>query len=118
MAINISTYSAMAEKSWENFMRENCGYERISTFYSDFTIADHCGGVNAIKDTFNRSKQWLSNVKMWTELVMVLNHKIWYWYGKNNELAEVYNELWETAANMAVETFKGDDLSYYYSTTD
>jgi hypothetical protein len=115
---NILQVAAAHESAWGKFMRENCGYERISTFYSDFTIADYCGGVNAIKDTFNRSKQWLSNVKMWTELVMVLNHKIWYWYGKNNELAEVYNELWETAANMAVETFKGDDLSYYYSTTD
>ena len=48
-----------------------------STFWMDFSIADRFG-LNAIQDTFNRAfGEWKSNYKMLTELVGVLNHKIW-----------------------------------------
>ena len=114
----ILNIAAGAEKGWEHFMHENCGYNRITTFFSDFTIADLCGGEQAVLDTFNRSKHWISDVKYWTELVMVLNHKIWFWYGVNNGLANMYDELCRTAATMAEENFKGADLNYYFRTID
>lgn len=93
-------------------------YECTTTFWTDFSIADMFG-VNAIKDTFDRAfKEWKNDYKYLTELVMVLNHKIWQWYERNEVIAEVYNELWEKADAYACENLKGKELSYFYSTTD
>ena len=49
---------------------ELTGYKPITTFYTDFSIADKFG-VTAIKDTYNLAFEgWKSNVKYITELVM------------------------------------------------
>lgn len=43
----------------------------------DFTIADMCGR-RAIHDTFKRAfEEWKDNYEYLTELVMVLNWKVW-----------------------------------------
>ncbi len=89
-----------------------------TTFPSDFSIADKFG-VNAIKDTFNRAfGEWKGHYKYLTHLVIALNHKIFDWYGKNDTYAKLYNELWEKADAYACENLKGDELSYFYRTTD
>lgn len=55
--------------------------EFSTTFWDDFSIAD-AFGVGAIKDTYNRAfKEWKSDYRYLTDLVIVLNHKCWYWYG-------------------------------------
>lgn len=95
-----------------------CGYKQITTFFQDFSIADNFG-INAIKDTYKRAfNEWKSNYKYLTELVMVLNWKIWEHNEKNEEYAKVYNELWEKTDAYACENLKGEELSYFYSTTD
>ena len=94
------------------------GYKPISTFYEDFSIADNFG-VKAIKDTYNRAfNEWKDDYKMLTELVMVLNWKIWRWHEYNKEFAQLYNELWETIDNYACENLKGEELAYFYKITD
>ena len=94
------------------------GYEPKTTFWSDFDIADHFGR-NAIRDTFNRAfAGWKDNVVYLTELVMVLNWKLWQHYESRPELGEVYSDLYETASLYAEEHLTGEDLSYYYRTTD
>lgn len=95
------------------------GYETITTFWQDFTIADMFG-INAVKDTYKKAmKEWKDNYKYLTELVMILNWKIWQHYEKGHEqLAEVYNDLWMEANEYAVENLKGDELIYFYNTTD
>ena len=95
------------------------GYKFVSTFPSDFTIADKFG-ENAIRDTFNRAfNEWKSNYVYLTELVISLNWKIWEHYEKGNqEIAKVYNELWEQADNFACENLKGEELSFFYNVTD
>jgi hypothetical protein len=94
------------------------GYETKTTFYQDFSIADRFG-IGAIRDTFNRAfNEWKGNYVYLTELVMVLNWKIWDWYERNENIARVYNELWEMADNYAVENLTGEELSYFYNTTD
>lgn len=99
-------------------IEEMTGYHPISTFYEDFSIADRFG-VSAIRDTFNRAfESWKTDYKMLTELVMVLNWKIFRWYKRNDKLAMVYNELWEKADIYATENLKGEELSYFYRTTD
>jgi len=89
-----------------------------TTFYSDFTIADKFWN-EAIKDTFKRCHEWRKdNIEYYTELVIALNGKIFEWYGKNDERARLYNDLWEKADAYACENFKWDDLDYYYRVTD
>lgn len=93
-------------------------YECKTTFWMDFTIAEHFG-PKAVRDTYRRAfKDWKNDVVYLTELVMVLNHKIWQWHELNEPLARLYNDLWEKAATYASENLKGEDLSYYYRITD
>lgn len=95
------------------------GYETITTFWQDFSIADHFG-VAAIKDTFNRAfNEWKNDYKYLTELVMVLNWKIWEHYKMNNNTcASVYNELWQKADEYACENLHGDEAAYFFRVTD
>ena len=95
------------------------GYEMTTTFWEDFSIADHFG-VDAIKDTFHRAfNEWKSDYIYLTELVIVLNHKLWQYYRLGNDaLARLYNDLWEKADAYACENLKGDELMHFYQVTD
>ena len=94
-------------------------YECQTTFWQDFSIAE-IFGVSAIKDTYKRAfREWKGNHIYLTELVMVLNHKIWQHYENGNEeIARVYDELWREADAYACDNLKGEELSYFYQTTD
>lgn len=99
-------------------IEEFCGYKPMTTLWDDFSTAD-VFGVDAVQDTFNRAfEEWKTNYQYLTELVMVLNHKIWQYYEKNDALAQLYNNLWEKADLYASENLTGDELSYFYRTTD
>lgn len=94
------------------------GYRPFTTFYEDFSIADNFGQA-AIYDTYKRAfRSWKKDYKYFTELVMVLNWKIWEHYETNEEYAKLYNELWEIASNWALDNLKDEELSYYLRTTD
>lgn len=94
------------------------GYEMKSTFYEDFSIAD-AFGVDAIKDTYKRAfAEWKDDYVYLTELVITMNWKIWEWYGKNDQYAKLYNDLWEKTDAYACENLKGDELSFFYQITD
>ena len=94
------------------------GYKPKTTFYTDFSIADRFG-ADAIVDTYRRAfKHWHDNVEYVTELVMVLNWKIWEHYETNEEYGKLYNELWMDLSAWCGANLKGDDLSYYYRTID
>ena len=56
---------------------EITGYDPMTTFWQDFSMADKFGN-EAIADTYRKVKaEWKDNYKHWTELCLVLNHKIW-----------------------------------------
>lgn len=97
------------------------GYQFISTFWQDFTIAD-AFGVDAVKDTYNRAfEEWKGDYKMLTELVLVLNWRIWFWYereGQGSEFGILYNDLWDKTAQYAEEHLEGDEFEYYFNVTD
>lgn len=94
------------------------GYKPITTFYEDFSIAD-LFGVAAIRDTYNRAfEEWKGDYKYLTELVMVLNWKIWEYYEIDDEYANLYNELWGEADDYAVYNLEGSELNYFYRVTD
>jgi hypothetical protein len=94
------------------------GYEMTTTFWEDFSIADRFG-VDAIKDTFERAfNEWKGNYVYLTELVIVLNHKIWQHYENRESLARLYQDLWEKADDYACNNLKGEELSFFYRITD
>ena len=95
------------------------GYETITTFWTDFSIADRFG-ISAIKDTYTRAfNEWKSDYKYLTELVMVLNWKCWHFYDKgNNEYCLLYSNLDHEAADYAVENLSGEEARYYFEVTD
>lgn len=103
--------------TFREFMQEN-GYELQTTFWDDFSIADRFG-LSAIQDTFNRAfEEWKKNYKYLTELVLVLNHKIWQYHETRPDMAILYNTLWTQTDLYAEENLKDDELSYFYEVTD
>ena len=80
--------------TFREFMKEN-GYEVKTKFWEDFSLAERFG-LSAIQYTFNRAfKEWKEDYEFLTELVLVLNRKIWQYHEKRPEFAEPYNTLWE-----------------------
>lgn len=94
-------------------------YEFKTTFWQDFTIADKFG-LNAIKDTYKRAfNEWKTDKVYITELVLVLNWKIWEHHEKGDkEKAELYDKLWRETDEWCTKNLKDDDLRYYLQTTD
>ncbi|MBP3713386.1 MAG: hypothetical protein J6I69_02315 [Bacilli bacterium] len=108
--------------TFKNWNIENLtGYKPITTYYMDFSIADKFGG-RAILDTYKKAVKYVKSAKdvaLLTELVMVLNWKIFEHYHSNNKTyAKLYNNLYNELDGYACDTLKGDDLNYYYRTTD
>ena len=102
---------------FRNFCYEN-GYEIKTTFWEDFSIADKLG-VGAIRDTYNRAfEEWKNNYVYLTELVLVLNHKIWQHHQSDETKARLYDELWRKADAYACDNLKGEELDYFYETLD
>lgn len=107
----------MAVFDFKRCMLDN-GYETITTFWDDFTIADSFG-VDAIKDTYKRAfEERKGDYKYLTELVLVLNRKIWYWYKKDKIIANCYNTLWAECDWYAYNNLEGKELSYFVNITD
>ena len=103
--------------TYKELMTET-GYELQTTFWEDFSIADRFGKA-AITDTYNRAfKEWKDNCKFLTELVLVLNHKIWQYYENNPDVASLYNSLWEKTDEYAMENLKGEEATYYFKVKD
>ena len=98
------------------------GYEPKTTFYTDFSIADRFG-LSGIKDTFKRAfKSWKNDYVYLTELCMVLNWKLWehYEYGDSyhQQIAKLYESLWNEVQEYCENHLKGDELDYFLATTD
>ena len=109
----------MSRKLYEKqVLEETFDFKLESTFWEEFSIAEDYGseGVREHYDlVFN---QWKDNLKYLTELVLVLNIKIFIWYGVDDDLGQMYDQLWKETDGYALETLKGDDLHYYLSTLD
>lgn len=95
------------------------GYEFKTTFWEDFTIAD-IFGIGAVKDTFERAfREWRSDVVYVTELALVMNWKCWQHYEKGDEeLAQLYSDYYHKVDGWCYANLEGDDLAYYWKTTD
>lgn len=106
----------MIVRDWN--IKEITGYKPITTFYTDFSIAEKFG-MKAVEDTFKRAfNEWKSDYKYLTELVMVLNWKAWEHCESNTDVARAYCAMWEKADRYAVNNLKGEELRYFYRVTD
>lgn len=107
----------MNDNSIQPFL-DMSGYEPKTTFWSDFSIADKFG-LSAVQDTFNRAfDEWKDNYIYLTELVLVLNWKMWQHYEHNEQLARLYESLWGQADEYAFQNLKDNELEYFIQTTD
>lgn len=96
---------------------EFCGYEPMTTFWQDFSIAEKFGN-RAIENTYDKVKsEWKDDYKFWTELCLVLNHKIWQWHERDNQKALLYDRLWREADAMT-DGWTDEEQAYYFETTD
>ena len=98
------------------------GYTPKTTFWQDFAIAE-ADAVRGVRETYERiMNEWSDNYIYLTELVMVLNWNIWYWYKGEScyakDLTEAYNELWEKTSEYALDHLQDDELDYYLRTVD
>lgn len=100
-------------------VEELTGYKPITTFWDDFS-AGEMFGIEGVWDTFSRAfREWKDNYKYLTEMVMVLNHKMYLHYENQQSLKyAVYRELFLFAHDYALENLKDDELQYYLKTTD
>lgn len=104
--------------TFQEYCLDELGYKTLTTYWDDFSIAERFG-IKAIADTFREAvNEHYQNYKILTELVLILNHKIWYYYDKNERLAKLYNNLWETLDQWCCNHLKGEELSYYYRVLD
>lgn len=103
-------------KDWN--IEEMTGYKPITTFWQDFSIADKFG-KEAVQKTFGRCfDEWKNDYKYLTELVMVLNWKLWEHHDSRDDLEDIYFDLWEQADDYACENLKDEELVYFIRTTD
>ena len=87
------------------------GYRVKTTFYTDFSIAEILC-VDSIRSTYTQCFKYI------TELCMVLNWKMFRWFEVKDNFYEVYRELYRTLDDWCIENLKGEELEYYYFTTD
>lgn len=119
-------YAAMEQQIFNGNIYKLSGYETKTTFFQDFSVAEFCecymNDKNAIRKTYDKSvKEWIKNTVYGTELVLVLNHKCWEHHERgNNELRELYRELYYKAHDAYCEANKDNDdaISYFYEVTD
>lgn len=98
-------------------MKEN-GNEVKTTFWEDFRQQSDLAFQLFRTRSIVLSKSGKEDYEFLTELVLVLNHKIWQYHEKRPEFAELYNTLWEQTDQYAMENLKDEELSYFFDVTD
>ena len=106
----------MILENWN--IEEQTGYKVKTSFYIDFSIAERFD-KDAIQSTYTQSfEEWKNNCEYITELCMVLNWKMFRWFEFNEEFFNLYKELYQKLDQWCIDNLKGNDLEYYYQTTD
>lgn len=94
------------------------GYQVQTTFWQDLTLAEPFG-LDAVQDTYNALFEMSKNdYVLLTELVFVLNLKIWGYHNKVESYANLYDRLWRETDAYACDTLTGEELTYFYRTLD
>lgn len=124
MKPNVFNYAASEEKHFEELV-SMAGYNRLTTFYSDLSVAEWYD-KKSVKETYkNVCKNWIDDYRYFTEFVVCLNYKAWEHADRGNtELSEFYSELYYNARDLFYDYYKGDDpksveaRDYFFRITD
>lgn len=104
----IFQYAMAIERTFERYFEQiGSPYKRITTFASDFAIAE-CYGDNAVKDTYRRaSSNWIEDYKFFTELALVLNWYCWFWHDNGEPgLSALYADLFYKSKDTFYKAYK------------
>ena len=93
-------------------------YKFKTSFWEEFSISDQYGAQGVVEHYNLVFDQWKDNLKYLTELVLVLNWKIYQWYQVDDTLGMTYDDLWKRTDSFAMDTLRGEDLHYYLSVLD
>ena len=102
----------------KQYLQDTLDFDFQTTFWEEFSISDKYGPKGLMEHFSLVFPQCKNNVKLLTELVLVLNLKIASWFGVDDDLGRTYEALWKITDSYALETLKGDDLHYYLNTLD
>lgn len=99
-------------------IEELTGYKVLTTFYMDFSIGEMFG-VDGIKSTYDTCfTEWKDNYQYVTELCLVLNWKMFRWFEVKEDFYQLYQVLYTELDQWCIDNLKGEELEYYYQTTD
>ena len=103
-------------KDWN--IEELTGYKPLTSYYFDFSIAE-AYGIEAMEETLdNAIKFWKDDYKVLTELVMVLNWKMFEHNKGSEQMLDFYYKNYIMLSNYCENNFTKKQLQYYYKTTD
>jgi hypothetical protein len=102
--------------TYKEYCENELNYKVRTTYFEDFSIAERFG-ENAIVGTFKNAMH-NKDYKTITELCMVLNHKMWFTYQSKPRLAKLYEKLWQQCDQWCCDNLQGEELKYFYKTTD
>lgn len=90
--------------------------KRRTTFMQDFCIAEWCGGVKAVLDTFKQaSTEWKDNPIYMAELILVLNFKVWEMHARHyTTWGLLYNDLFYSLRDIVYDYYEGDEEKVSY----
>ena len=121
------TYGAWCERNFEMNLRED--YKRITTYTSDFSIAEWCvpvEGMSAIASTLrNALTNWRDSIEFFAEILLVINLKsLEHAARHNNEYGKMYSELFYMVQALYFDWFDesnkqhAEAMQYYYDYVD
>lgn len=98
---------------------EETGYEPTTDLWDRFSKAEEYGRFE-IERTYRAAiDEYQTDHVALTELVLVLNWKIWETYNKQSlTLCDIYDSLWKKADAYCFEHFTKSELDYFLETTD
>ena len=118
---DVLQYAAICEKSMELNLA-NVGKKRKTTFTSDISIAEWCGGKNGVIETVQRSaNEWKNDVEYISELVLSVNWKAREHDARGNRQWVIfYSALYDSLRDLMCDYYEGDDekTSYMYEYLD
>lgn len=107
-----------------NFWKE-IGYTPVSNILEVFERAEKDEPKEIVHKVLTMlvakaNTEYKNDYRVRTELVLVLNHKIWEWHQKDNMMGIVYDTLWKIAVDEFFKDFENNEeaISYYVRVTD
>lgn len=113
---SVFMYGAISEKCMERQLKELKGLDRKTTFMSDLSIAEWCGGYKALLDTIkNCMLSWKDDETYMAEFVLCVNWKAWEHNARGNAgWSRLYSALYEVVRDLTYQYYEHDKKKTAY----